>query len=67
MLPRNDSSQSFEDQLDGSYCRNPGGKRSKPWCYTIDASIRWGYCNIPQCPPRLPVTPTSLPGNSLCK
>ena len=30
-------------------CRNPGGSGERPWCYTIDSSIRWEYCDPPQC------------------
>ncbi|EDV28717.1 uncharacterized protein TRIADDRAFT_51908 [Trichoplax adhaerens] len=31
-----------------SYCRNPGGERSRPWCYVSTGST-WDYCNIPRC------------------
>ncbi|EDV29501.1 uncharacterized protein TRIADDRAFT_51917 [Trichoplax adhaerens] len=57
-------SSTFENQLEVNYCRNPGGSKSKPWCYTINASIQWQYCDLSQCPPRLPIKPTSLPGDS---
>lgn len=30
-------------------CRNPGGLGERPWCYTINSSVRWDYCDIPQC------------------
>lgn len=29
-------------------CRNPGGHRSRPWCF-ISAN-EWEYCNIKMCP-----------------
>ena len=29
-----------------NYCRNPNGKRDKPWCY-IDKN-KWEYCNVPE-------------------
>uniref|UniRef100_H3AUZ8 receptor protein-tyrosine kinase n=1 Tax=Latimeria chalumnae TaxID=7897 RepID=H3AUZ8_LATCH len=32
-----------------NYCRNPGGESERPWCYTMDRSVRWEYCNIPRC------------------
>ncbi|KAM3930890.1 plasminogen-like [Leptodactylus fuscus] len=34
--------------LDENYCRNPSGE-TMPWCYTTDKSMRWEYCNIPNC------------------
>ena len=34
--------------LDYYYCRNPGGERSRPWCFT--SSNNWEYCDIPMCP-----------------
>ncbi|XP_059091496.1 tyrosine-protein kinase transmembrane receptor Ror2-like isoform X1 [Tigriopus californicus] len=30
-------------------CRNPGGSEPHPWCYTSDPTIRWQFCEIPQC------------------
>ncbi|KFM72830.1 Tyrosine-protein kinase transmembrane receptor ROR1, partial [Stegodyphus mimosarum] len=32
-----------------SYCRNPGGKESQPWCFTTDPNVRKEICNVPQC------------------
>lgn len=32
-----------------SYCRNPGGKESQPWCFTTSPSVRKEICNVPQC------------------
>uniref|UniRef100_A0A8C9F7D8 Kringle domain-containing protein n=1 Tax=Pavo cristatus TaxID=9049 RepID=A0A8C9F7D8_PAVCR len=34
--------------LEENYCRNPNGEK-RPWCYTINSSVRWEYCTIPQC------------------
>ncbi|NWQ63330.1 PLMN protein, partial [Neopipo cinnamomea] len=34
--------------LEENYCRNPDGEK-RPWCYTINRSIRWEYCTIPPC------------------
>uniref|UniRef100_A0A8C2Y6Y4 Plasminogen n=1 Tax=Coturnix japonica TaxID=93934 RepID=A0A8C2Y6Y4_COTJA len=34
--------------LEENYCRNPNGEK-RPWCYTINSSVRWEYCAIPQC------------------
>ncbi|XP_024051597.2 plasminogen [Terrapene carolina triunguis] len=31
-----------------NYCRNPDGDRA-PWCYTIDPTVRWEYCNLKRC------------------
>ncbi|GFT86851.1 inactive tyrosine-protein kinase transmembrane receptor ROR1 [Nephila pilipes] len=32
-----------------SYCRNPGGKETQPWCFTTDPNVRKEVCNVPQC------------------
>ncbi|OXB59874.1 UNVERIFIED_CONTAM: hypothetical protein H355_015468, partial [Colinus virginianus] len=34
--------------LEENYCRNPNGEK-RPWCYTINSSVRWEYCAIPRC------------------
>ncbi|NXM02463.1 PLMN protein, partial [Tyrannus savana] len=34
--------------LEENYCRNPDGEK-RPWCYTINRSVRWEYCTIPPC------------------
>ncbi|XP_059469753.1 tyrosine-protein kinase transmembrane receptor Ror2-like [Neocloeon triangulifer] len=32
-----------------NYCRNAGGEEPSPWCYTMDATMRWQHCDIPIC------------------
>ena len=33
-----------------SYCRNPGGKESQPWCYVYqNKRTQTEFCNIPRC------------------
>jgi len=32
-----------------NYCRNPEGSKDKPWCFTVDPSKEWDYCEIPTC------------------
>ena len=36
-----------------NYCRNPISdtiaQEIAPWCYTIDASKRWDFCDVPFC------------------
>lgn len=43
----------YEDypEIDGghNYCRNPGERGDRPWCFTTDPEHRWDYCNIPEC------------------
>ncbi|XP_062292830.1 plasminogen [Scomber scombrus] len=41
-------------------CRNPDGDRA-PWCYTMDPSVRWEYCNLQKCRPTSEVSPTRPP------
>ncbi|EDV29497.1 uncharacterized protein TRIADDRAFT_51898 [Trichoplax adhaerens] len=38
-----------DDDLSYNYCRNPGGKSSRPWCYTTNSQKVSEYCNIPSC------------------
>ena len=28
-------------------CRDPGGLKGAPWCYTSDPKVRWNYCMVP--------------------
>uniref|UniRef100_A0A8C9IGB1 Kringle domain-containing protein n=1 Tax=Piliocolobus tephrosceles TaxID=591936 RepID=A0A8C9IGB1_9PRIM len=56
--------------LTKNYCRNPDAE-IRPWCYTMDPSVRWEYCNLTQClvmessvlatPPVVPVPSTEVP------
>lgn len=32
-----------------NFCRNPGGKKKKPWCFTTDADTKFDFCDIPSC------------------
>ena len=32
-----------------NYCRNPGGDRQHPWCFTTDPYQTWDYCDVPWC------------------
>ncbi|XP_056878848.1 hepatocyte growth factor a isoform X1 [Takifugu flavidus] len=34
--------------LKDNYCRNPDN-RLRPWCYTMDPTTAWEYCNITVC------------------
>ncbi|XP_062576818.1 uncharacterized protein LOC134238715 [Saccostrea cucullata] len=31
-----------------NYCRNPDNEE-RPWCYTVNDTVRWSYCDIPLC------------------
>ncbi|XP_070589907.1 plasminogen [Erythrolamprus reginae] len=35
--------------LEKNYCRNPDGDSNGPWCYTMDKTKGWEYCDVPQC------------------
>ncbi|XP_068735923.1 uncharacterized protein [Montipora capricornis] len=53
-----DTSQNDSNNM----CRNPDGSAPDgPWCYTTDPNMRWEYCNISQCPPRVPRKIPTLP------
>eukprot|EP00928_Gymnodinium_smaydae_P029988 TRINITY_DN22426_c0_g1_i1.p1 TRINITY_DN22426_c0_g1~~TRINITY_DN22426_c0_g1_i1.p1 ORF type:complete len:230 (+),score=28.75 TRINITY_DN22426_c0_g1_i1:64-753(+) len=32
-----------------NYCRNPSGKRERPWCFTVDPNKEWEFCDVPKC------------------
>nr|XP_022314627.1 plasminogen-like [Crassostrea virginica] len=32
-----------------NYCRNPDS-RERPWCYTVNSTVPFQYCDIPYCP-----------------
>lgn len=32
-----------------NFCRNPEGKRARPWCFTNHKKYRWQYCPITIC------------------
>ena len=32
-----------------NFCRNPGGNKGRPWCYTTDEKILYDYCDIERC------------------
>merc|ERR1719463_137664 len=43
-----------------NYCRNPDGRDSVPWCFTMDPSKdhEWEPCDIPKCPEKARDFPT---------
>lgn len=32
-----------------NYCRNAGAEEPHPWCYTMNDSVRWQWCDVPLC------------------
>eukprot|EP00118_Oscarella_pearsei_P008321 m.42197 g.42197 ORF g.42197 m.42197 type:complete len:1111 (+) comp33335_c0_seq5:116-3448(+) len=54
-------SQALYPELADNYCRNPGKRGERPWCYTMDPNVRWEYCNVTKCvytpAPSSPVPP----------
>ncbi|XP_075269827.1 plasminogen [Opisthocomus hoazin] len=51
--------------LEENYCRNPDGEK-RPWCYTINRSIRWEYCAIPHCDATEQDVPVQVPLSEEC-
>ncbi|XP_013004333.2 plasminogen [Cavia porcellus] len=39
--------------LEENYCRNPDNDVNGPWCYTMNPTKLYDYCDIPQCAPAL--------------
>lgn len=33
-----------------NYCRNADAEEPYPWCYTMNDSVRWQWCDVPLCP-----------------
>lgn len=44
-------------------CRNPDQDRA-PWCFTMDPSVRWEYCNVRICPTTSNTEPAARPAGS---
>ncbi|CAG2228904.1 PLG [Mytilus edulis] len=42
-----------------NYCRNPDFTSGGPWCYTMDPTIRWQYCDVQYCVFSTPTTLTN--------
>lgn len=40
-----------------NYCRNAGGEEPYPWCYTMNESVRWQWCDLPLCENSSDATP----------
>lgn len=32
-----------------NFCRNPGGRESRPWCFTNDQEMKRQLCDVPKC------------------
>lgn len=32
-----------------NFCRNPGGRKKKPWCFYNKNPLLWDFCSIPNC------------------
>ena len=32
-----------------NYCRNAGGERDRPWCFTSSPKHLWQYCDVREC------------------
>lgn len=43
-----------------NFCRNPGGQKRQPWCFTTDESAKFDYCDIPRCEDPPPVQVVSI-------
>ena len=49
---KNNGSRGFPEQnasLAMNYCRNPDNEPGGPWCYTVEPTVRWEYCEVPYC------------------
>merc|ERR1712110_370952 len=47
----NENPGDFPDgKLPGNLCRSPpGDPGERPWCYTMDATVRWEHCAVYEC------------------
>lgn len=32
-----------------NFCRNPGGRKARPWCFVLLEKVEWQYCDIRIC------------------
>ena len=32
-----------------NFCRNPGGRADRPWCYIDEMVKTWEYCDVSRC------------------
>lgn len=53
------------ESLISNYCRNPGGVRVRPWCYTSNSG-HWQLCDISVCKSKPVPTPPYPLGSKLC-